>query len=261
MEFLFLQIEATEAATKVSNPLAMVCFIAAVVFALFGALRSRKSEDKTMLYVASGLALALCIIGAVTYSYTFQDHKPELDALQIKYNSLDSLYKLKIKESGAAETVEKQCAEINTQLIAANAKVTELMQQITLQQAEIAQLKSRTEKGDGSLLALDGRPYGFVQNYAVVKNKKGMWGYLHRGQFISKVDFVYKAACRFYSGMAGVQNSENKWGFVNNELDLAIPFRYEDAYGFDGDRAKVKLNGEWIWINKKGEQIIDEEAK
>jgi len=43
-----------------------------------------------------------------------------------------------------------------------------------------------------------------------------------------------------------------KWGFINTRGDLVIPLQFEDAGSFENGKAKVKANGAWKYIDKKG---------
>lgn len=47
----------------------------------------------------------------------------------------------------------------------------------------------------------------------------------------------------------------NEWGYMNRNLELVIPLQYEVAYEFKDGKAEVKLNGEYFYINEKGEII------
>ena len=66
----------------------------------------------------------------------------------------------------------------------------------------------------------------------------------------------YKYADAFSDGLARVQSKEG-WGFVNKDGEEIISCKYEDAdyFWFGAETAEVKLNGEWITIDKTGKQV------
>lgn len=47
-----------------------------------------------------------------------------------------------------------------------------------------------------------------------------------------------------------------KYGFVNSNEDVVIPFKYDDAWSFSEGLANVKLGEKWGFIDSKGEIII-----
>jgi hypothetical protein len=58
------------------------------------------------------------------------------------------------------------------------------------------------------------------------------------------------------SGMSA-QWSNGTWGFIDKTGEVIIKAQYESVRGgFKGDKAKVKLNGKWIKIDKNG-QLVD----
>lgn len=63
----------------------------------------------------------------------------------------------------------------------------------------------------------------------------------------------YKEARSFSEGLAPVQASNGRWGFINANNQVVISPRFEDAKEFKDGRAAVKMNGKWGYINKRGE--------
>lgn len=57
----------------------------------------------------------------------------------------------------------------------------------------------------------------------------------------------------FSEGLAPVQTSSGKWGYINQNNAFVIPPRFEEAKEFKGNRAAAKINGKWGFINKRGE--------
>lgn len=59
---------------------------------------------------------------------------------------------------------------------------------------------------------------------------------------------------RSYSeGLAPVQFTNGKWGYINSEQQVVIPARFDDAKEFKNGKAAAKLNGKWGFIDKRGE--------
>lgn len=255
IEFNFLNTGILDIASKVNNIFALICMLGIGAFIFFRN-KGGNAVDKTSLYVLSGLAVVLCVIGAYAHVQTPKNLEEENKKLVSTRDTMQQIIKSYEFKLGECEEARKKSARDSAELVLVKAENKKLSEDTARLILQLNDIKDRLMKGDDNLLALDGRPYGYVNNYAVVKNKMGMWGYLHKGQYISKVDFIYYEACRFYSGMAAVRcGKDKKWGFINLELDTAIPCRYDDVQGFQGDSTKVKLNGKWFWIDKKGNPI------
>ena len=97
----------------------------------------------------------------------------------------------------------------------------------------------------------------FSNGLAIVRSKKG-WGFVNKdGEEI--IPCKYEEAYAFESGLSLVKSKEG-YGFVNNDGEEIIPCKYEDARGFlfGANTAEVKLNGEWINIDKTGKQVTEE---
>jgi hypothetical protein len=63
---------------------------------------------------------------------------------------------------------------------------------------------------------------------------------------------TYQDAGSFSEGLAPVQASNGRWGYINTNNQLVIRPKFEDAKEFKGGRAAVKLNKKWGFINKQG---------
>jgi hypothetical protein len=46
-----------------------------------------------------------------------------------------------------------------------------------------------------------------------------------------------------------------KWGFINRRGEVVISSQFDDAKPFRNDKAEVKLNAEWVYIDKQGRVI------
>ena len=97
----------------------------------------------------------------------------------------------------------------------------------------------------------------FFDGLARVQSKEG-WGFVNKnGEEI--ISCKYEDAYAFEGGLSLVKSKEG-YGFVNNDGEEIIPCKYEDAHGFlfGANTAEVKLNGEWINIDKTGKQVTEE---
>ena len=58
------------------------------------------------------------------------------------------------------------------------------------------------------------------------------------------------------NGLAPVRRGE-KWGFINEQGEDVIEFRYDEARGFGGsDIAAVRIDDKWGCIDAKGREVI-----
>ena len=96
----------------------------------------------------------------------------------------------------------------------------------------------------------------FSDGLARVQSKEG-YGFVNEdGEEI--IPCKYEESRDFSEGLARVKSKEG-WGFVNEDGEEIIPCKYEDAddFWFGAETAKVKLNGEWINIDKTGKQVTE----
>lgn len=71
-----------------------------------------------------------------------------------------------------------------------------------------------------------------------------------------KFDKKQALAMSSYSeGLAAVQITNGKWGYVDKQNYWVIEPKYDFADLFSGGRAEVKLNGEYFYINKRGIRV------
>ena len=85
----------------------------------------------------------------------------------------------------------------------------------------------------------------------------GKYGFINKdGEEI--IPCKYEDADAFSDGLAKVKSAEG-WGFVNENGEEIISCKYEDAdyFWFGAETAEVKLNGEWITIDKTGKQVTE----
>ena len=88
---------------------------------------------------------------------------------------------------------------------------------------------------------------------AVEKGDK--WGYVDgNGNIV--IPFIYDYADDFYDGFAAVR-IDYKWGFINQDGETVIPFDYTGAWSFINGLAPVHKDNLWGFINKNNELVID----
>lgn len=114
--------------------------------------------------------------------------------------------------------------------------------------------------------------------------RDGNWGYINK-QGMEVIPCKLNAANKFHDGCAYVQDSEGFWcyintkgskvpkrnffydglakierngeyGFINTKGEVAIPCKYDDAQDFSNGMAAVMRGGKYGYINTKGEEVI-----
>ena len=65
----------------------------------------------------------------------------------------------------------------------------------------------------------------------------------------------YRNVKAYSEGLAPVQASNGRWGYVNEKQQWTIQPRFEDAQEFKGGRAAVRQHGKWGFINKNGDWL------
>lgn len=63
----------------------------------------------------------------------------------------------------------------------------------------------------------------------------------------------YKNAGSFSEGLAPVQSSGGRWGYINQRNQWVIQPKFDEAKEFKDGRAAVKVKGKWGYINKRGD--------
>lgn len=70
-------------------------------------------------------------------------------------------------------------------------------------------------------------------------------------------DFLYDEISPGRDGLIPVLKGD-KWGYIDVKGEIAIPLEFDYASSFSDGDAEVEVNGEWKFINKKGEFIEKE---
>jgi len=99
-----------------------------------------------------------------------------------------------------------------------------------------------------------------------VENKFGFFA--KTGKVVIKPRFDFAAP--FHEGLApiclgckegkkgGVRFWEGgKWGFINRKGEIVIPPQFDAVRQFENGRARAKLQGKWVSIDKKGKIVMD----
>lgn len=95
----------------------------------------------------------------------------------------------------------------------------------------------------------------FSEGLAAVKAENGKWGFINtEGDVV--IPFEYIQTGDFVNGYAPVQKKD-KWGFIDSENNTVIPFIYLWALDFSEGLAAVRNeDGDWGFINNKNETVI-----
>lgn len=65
----------------------------------------------------------------------------------------------------------------------------------------------------------------------------------------------YKNVGEYREGLAAVQISNGKWGYINDSQQFVIRPQFDDAKNFSDGKAAVKRNGKWGFINRAGKWL------
>ena len=105
----------------------------------------------------------------------------------------------------------------------------------------------------------------FSEGVAAIENYSDEYGYKSRGKwgFINRdgkmiVPFQYDDVLSFSEGLAAVCYGFREWGYINKEGETVIPIRYKEAESFsEGLAAVCNQYGEREYINTKGETVLN----
>ncbi|MGG1659211.1 WG repeat-containing protein [Brevibacillus sp. NRS-1366] len=97
----------------------------------------------------------------------------------------------------------------------------------------------------------------FNEGMAAVK-KNGLWGFIDKkGKEV--LPFRYKSAERppsFSKGLAPVQTSNNKYGYIDVSGKFVIEPKYDEALAFSDGLAAVQIDKKWGYINLSGDIVV-----
>ncbi|NMA94130.1 MAG: hypothetical protein GX975_05655 [Clostridiales bacterium] len=101
------------------------------------------------------------------------------------------------------------------------------------------------------------KAYPFFDGMAQVENGD-TYGYFIDTSGNQKFSYLYNSYFvedYFYEGLVLVQK-DNKFGFINKNGELAIPFIYDFAKSFSDGMALVEKNGKFGYIDTSGKEVI-----
>ena len=94
----------------------------------------------------------------------------------------------------------------------------------------------------------------FSQDLAAVKNSDGKWGYINtEGQLV--IPYSFEEANLFSDGLALVK-TDGLYGYINTEGSLAIAPMYREAYSFSEGLACVRVGDAYGYISASGDVTI-----
>lgn len=79
-----------------------------------------------------------------------------------------------------------------------------------------------------------------------------VWGFLHPDGRV--VGMGFDGAMSYGGGLARV-NRGGKWGFADKDATVVIECIYDDAYGFEDDRASVLAETGWTFVDTQGTEL------
>ena len=97
----------------------------------------------------------------------------------------------------------------------------------------------------------------FSNGLALIANEdRTRFGYINKNLDIA-IPLTYIAAGDFSEGFARVRNNDGNWGYVNTNGETAVDFSFSHALDFHNGLAAVKNNiGLWGYIDYNGDYII-----
>ena len=98
----------------------------------------------------------------------------------------------------------------------------------------------------------ESRPY-FSEGLAVVSNGEG-YGYMDKSGQIA-IPYRYDDAYPFKNGLGAVRKN-GKWGYIDENGNEVIDFAYEDAFAFEEGLAPVQKNEKWGYIDESGNVVV-----
>lgn len=73
-----------------------------------------------------------------------------------------------------------------------------------------------------------------------------------------KIDFKYTDTSYFCEGLCAVKNDKDKWGFIDEKGRLKIDYKYKSTTDFDNGICAVQNEkGKWGYIDKDGDVVIE----
>ena len=101
---------------------------------------------------------------------------------------------------------------------------------------------------------------GYNDDFATIRLPKGDCVFINP-ETNQHISYWFQDAGCFGEGLAPIQKTNNKWGFIDKKGELSIPFEYDSIYllSFNEGLVPVQMlngNGKWVFIDKTGEPYI-----
>lgn len=96
---------------------------------------------------------------------------------------------------------------------------------------------------------------GFCEGLLCVADKDGWCGYIDT-QLNVAIPCRWEAAQYFSEGLAAVK-SNGKWGYINTQGERVVKYQWDEALAFSGGYACVKKGGKWGMIDQSGNVIVE----
>lgn len=107
-----------------------------------------------------------------------------------------------------------------------------------------------------SIIAIDlDWAWEFENDIALVK-KNNLWGYINKKGIFIIPNQYYKLE-KFTDGLAIAQKTiEGKYGVIDKDNKVIVPFTYDEIYPFKNGIAKVGIEQKYGYINTKGQIVV-----
>jgi len=111
------------------------------------------------------------------------------------------------------------------------------------------------QKGD-TIMNPQYNSFGYVQNGKFWFNEKNKYGLADTiGTILIEPKYEYLSY--FSDNGLATAKIKGKYGYINENGDVIIDFKFQDARGFKYDLASVKFNDKWGFIDRKGDFVIE----
>jgi len=103
-----------------------------------------------------------------------------------------------------------------------------------------------------TIFALNNDSYGQILFPREDSNEK--WGFVDESETMI-IPYKYDLVDGFVEGLAAVR-LDGKWGFIDKSDNVVIPMNYNHVEGFSEGLAKASLNGKYGFIDRTGKTVI-----
>ncbi len=96
----------------------------------------------------------------------------------------------------------------------------------------------------------------YSEGVAVVQDNR--WRFINRtGSVLFTLPSGVRTIGSFHAGMCTIKDNSNQglYGFIDRSFDMAIPCRYEDAWGFSEGVATVCMGDKWRMVDSSGREL------